>query len=100
MLTAGKGSADLTWDPSTRVVSWDITHSGLTGPVTMAHFHNGSEGKNGPVVIWLTKKNTEAMGAIKGKATLTLNRNNSSRPTTGTSTCIPRSIPRANSADR
>ncbi len=69
--TAGKGSADLTWDPSTRVVSWDITHSGLTGPVTMAHFHNGSEGKNGPVVIWLTKKNTEAMGAIKGKATLT-----------------------------
>lgn len=69
--TAGKGSADLTWDPSTRVVTWDITYSGLTGPVTMAHFHNGSEGKNGQVVIWLTKKNTEARGAIKGKATLT-----------------------------
>ncbi len=69
--TAGKGSADLTWDPSTRVVTWDITDSGLTGPVTMAHFHNGSEGKNGPVVIWLTKKDTEATGAIKGEATLT-----------------------------
>jgi CHRD domain len=69
--TPGKGSADLTWDPSTRVVTWDITDSGLTGPVTMAHFHNGSEGKNGPVVIWLTKKDTQATGAIKGEATLT-----------------------------
>jgi hypothetical protein len=68
--TTGKGSADLTWDPSTRVVTWDITDSGLTGPVTMAHFHNGAEGKNGPVVIWLTQKNTEATGAIKGDATL------------------------------
>ena len=69
--TAGKGNADLTWNPSTRVVTWDITDSGLTGPVTMAHFHNGAEGKNGPVVIWLTKKGTEATGAIKGEATLT-----------------------------
>lgn len=69
--TAGKGSADLTWNPSTRVVTWDITDSGLTGPVTMAHFHDGPEGKNGPVVIWLSKKGTEATGAIKGEATLT-----------------------------
>ena len=68
---AGKGSADLTWNPSTRVVTWDITDSGLTGPVTMAHFHNGPEGKNGPVVIWLTKQGTEATGEIKGEATLT-----------------------------
>ncbi len=68
---AGRGSADLTWNPSTRVVTWDITDSGLTGPVTMAHFHNGPEGKNGPVVIWLTQKGTEATGAIKGEATLT-----------------------------
>ena len=36
LTTTGKGSADLTWDPSTRVVTWDITDSGLTGPVTMA----------------------------------------------------------------
>jgi hypothetical protein len=69
--TAGKGSADVTWDPSTRVVTWDITDSGLTGPVTMAHFHNGAEGKNGPVVIWLSQKGSEATGAIKGEATLT-----------------------------
>jgi CHRD domain len=69
--TAGKGSADLTWDPSTRVVTWDITHSGLTGPVTMAHFHDGPPGKNGPVVIWLSTKGTSTTGPIKGTATLT-----------------------------
>jgi CHRD domain len=69
--TAGKGTADLTWNPSTRVVTWNITYSGLTGPVTMAHFHNGAMGKNGPVVIWLTKKGSAAKGAIKGKTTLT-----------------------------
>ena len=69
--TAGKGSDDLTWNQSTRVITWDITDSGLTGPVTMAHFHNGPEGKDGPAVIWLTKKGTEATGTIKGEATLT-----------------------------
>jgi CHRD domain len=43
----------------------------LSGPVTMAHFHNGPAGKNGPVVIWLTKKGSATAGAIKGKTTLT-----------------------------
>jgi CHRD domain len=71
LTTAGKGTADLTWEPSTRVVTWDITSSGLTGQATMAHFHNGPAGQNGPVVIWLTKKGTSTSGAIKGKATLT-----------------------------
>jgi hypothetical protein len=69
--TAGKGTADLTWNSSTRVVTWDITDSGLTGPVTMAHFHNAPAGKNGKVVIWLTKKGKSTSAAIKGKATLT-----------------------------
>jgi hypothetical protein len=68
---AGKGAAVLTWNPTTRVVTWDITDSGLTGPVTMAHFHNGPEGKNGPVVIWLTTKGKATADAIKGETTLT-----------------------------
>ena len=69
--TAGKGTADLTWDASTRVVTWDITYSGLTGEVTMAHFHNGPAGKNGKVVVWLTKKGSMTTDAIKGQETLT-----------------------------
>ena len=37
--TSGSGTANLTYDPSTHVVTWNITFSGLTGPATMAHFH-------------------------------------------------------------
>jgi hypothetical protein len=71
LTNVGKGAAVLIWDPSTRVVTWDITDSGMTGPVTMAHFHNGPEGKNGPVVIWLSKKDQATPNAIKGETTLT-----------------------------
>ena len=39
--TAGNGSANLTYDPSTRVVTWNITFSGLSSQATMAHFHGG-----------------------------------------------------------
>ena len=40
----GKAMADLTYDPATRIVTLTITYSGLSGPVTMAHFH-GPAGK-------------------------------------------------------
>jgi len=70
--TSGAGTADLTYDPTTRVVSWDISYSGLSSPVTMAHFHGpAKEGKNAPVLIWLTTKGTPPTNPIKGSATLT-----------------------------
>jgi hypothetical protein len=70
--TSGSGSADLTYDPATRVVTWEITYSGLSGPVTMAHFHGpAAADKNAPVVIWLTKKGSPATSPIKGEVTLT-----------------------------
>ncbi|MDE2227756.1 MAG: CHRD domain-containing protein [Alphaproteobacteria bacterium] len=68
--TAGKATADLTWDASTRVVTWRITYSGLSSAATMAHFHNGATGANGPVTIWLTKKGSPVKSPITGKATL------------------------------
>jgi len=69
--TAGKATADLTWDASTRVLTWHITYSGLSSAATMAHFHNGAKGQNGPVVIWLTKKGSPVKSPITGKVTLT-----------------------------
>ncbi|HTZ68346.1 MAG TPA: CHRD domain-containing protein [Roseiarcus sp.] len=70
--TSGAGTANLTYDPTTRVVSWDISYSGLSSPVTMAHFHGpAKEGKNAPVLIWLTTKGTPPTNPIKGSATLT-----------------------------
>jgi len=70
--TAAKGTADLTYDPATRTVTWNVSYSDLSGPATMAHFHGpAAAGKNGPVTIWLSKKGAEAASPITGSATLT-----------------------------
>lgn len=70
--TSGTATADLTYEPSTRVLSWTITYSGLSGPATMSHFHGpAAEGKNGPVVIWVSKQGSPVESPIKGEATLT-----------------------------
>ena len=70
--TAATGTADLTYDPATRVLTWNVTYSGLSGPATMAHFHGPAmRGKNGPPVIWLSEKGAPVSNPIKGQATLT-----------------------------
>lgn len=70
--TSATATADLSYDPATRVVTWSVTYSGLSGPATMAHFHGpAAAGKNGPPVIWLTEKGKPAGSPIKGQATLT-----------------------------
>ena len=47
---AGKGTITINDD---KTVSGSVTTTGVTG--TMAHIHNGAPGKNGPVVIPLSK---------------------------------------------
>jgi hypothetical protein len=70
--TSGSGAASLAYDPTTGVVSWEIGYSGLSSPVTMAHFHGpAKEGQNGPVVIWLTVQGKSPTNPIKGSVTLT-----------------------------
>jgi hypothetical protein len=70
--TPGKGNAELIYDPDTRVVTWTIEFSDLSGPATMAHFHGpATAGKNAPPTIWLTKKGSMADSPVKGEATLT-----------------------------
>jgi hypothetical protein len=69
--TKGGGTAHLTYDPAARVATWSIAYSNLTGPVTMAHFHDGAQGQNGPVTIWLSTKGSPVSSPITGKATLT-----------------------------
>jgi CHRD domain-containing protein len=70
--TAATGTADLTYDPTTRVLTWNLTYSGLSGPATMAHFHGpAATGKNGPPVIWLSPKGSSVQSPVKGEATLT-----------------------------
>jgi len=70
--TTGNGTASLTYDPATRVVTWSITYNGLSSPVTMAHFHGPAEaGKNANVAVWLSKQGSPVESPIKGEATLT-----------------------------
>jgi hypothetical protein len=70
--TNGSGTANLTYDPQTRVVTWSITYSGLSSPATMAHFHGpAGPGKNAPVVIWLTKRGGPVSSPITGQTKLT-----------------------------
>ena len=69
--TAGSGNADLTYDASTRVVTWDISFSGLSSQATMAHFHGpAAAGKNAGVKVWLSQKGSEVASPISGQATL------------------------------
>lgn len=70
--TKGSGDAKLTFDPATRVVTWNITFSNLSGPATMAHFHGpAAAGKNAPVKVWLSKQGSkDVMSPITGEATL------------------------------
>ncbi len=70
--TAGSGTADLTYDPTTRVVTWTIAYTGLSSPATMAHFHGPAKpGQNAPPVIWLNKQGAPPANPITGRATLT-----------------------------
>ncbi|MGF6721240.1 hypothetical protein P3T43_000581 [Paraburkholderia sp. GAS41] len=70
--TPGSGTANLTYDSGTHVVTWNITYSGLTGPATMAHFHGPAPaGKNAGVKVWISQKgNMEVTSPISGQATL------------------------------
>ncbi len=70
--TSGTGTADLTYDPATRVVSWNISYSGLSSATTMAHFHGpAKQGQNAPPVIWLSTQGSTPANPITGTATLT-----------------------------
>jgi hypothetical protein len=70
--TTGSGTADLTFDPATRVVAWKIPYSGLTSPSTMAHFHGpAKQGQNAPPVIWLSTQGSPPANPMTGSATLT-----------------------------
>jgi CHRD domain-containing protein len=45
--TPATGTAELTYDPGTRVLTWTLSYSGLSGPATMAHFHGpAAQGKD------------------------------------------------------
>ncbi|WP_233827904.1 CHRD domain-containing protein [Paraburkholderia sp. ZP32-5] len=70
--TQGSGSAALTYDAATKVVTWNVTFSGLSSDATMAHFHApAAAGKNAGVAVWISEKGKPVTSPITGQATLT-----------------------------
>lgn len=67
--TAGKGTVDAKLDTSTKVLSYTVTYSDLTGPATAGHLHGPADpGVNAGVLVPFAAPLTSP---ITGTATLT-----------------------------
>src|SRR5262250_3470927 len=65
----GTGTAEVTYDTTSKTLSWTINFDGLTGPSTMAHFHGpAAPGANAGVALMI---GTNPTSPVKGTATLT-----------------------------
>ena len=64
----GAGSVTATFDTDSNKLSWNGSVSGLSGPVTAAHFHAADVGKNGAVAVPIIGADK---GSFEGSATLT-----------------------------
>jgi hypothetical protein len=70
--TSGKGALTASYDPATKMLTWEGNFSGLSGPATAAHFHGPAEaGKNAGVVVPISEKDKPFTSSFKGSATLT-----------------------------
>jgi hypothetical protein len=50
--TSATGEAEVTFDTDTRMLTWTLEYSGLSGDATAAHFHGPAEpGENAPPVV-------------------------------------------------
>lgn len=67
--TAGKGTAEISYDTSTRQLDWTVTYGGLSGPATAAHFHGpAGPGENAAPVVPFKPP---LASPVSGSATLT-----------------------------
>jgi hypothetical protein len=64
----GTGVAKATLDTDTKLFSYTLTYSGLTGPAVAAHFHMGMAGMAGPPMVPIAGS---LASPITGSATLT-----------------------------
>ena len=70
--TTGAGTANMAFDPATRMLTWSISYSGLSSAATMAHIHGpAAAGKNASPEVWLSTKGTSPASPFTGSATLT-----------------------------
>src|SRR3979490_3647600 len=67
--SAATGTADIDYDAASKKLSWKLTYSGLSGPVTAAHFHGpAAAGANAGVAVAIPNATSSP---VDGSATLT-----------------------------
>jgi len=67
--SSGKGNATASLDTATKMLTWTVDYSGLSGPVTAAHIHGPADpGANAGIVVPFTGN---LASPFKGSATLT-----------------------------
>ena len=67
--STGTGTADVRYNSNSQMLSWSVTHSGLSGPVTAAHIHGpAGPGQNAGVVVPFTNVGA---ATITGEAKIT-----------------------------
>lgn len=64
--TDGLGFATFYFDEDRTAVKVNVTVTGLSGPITGAHIHEGIAGSNGPVIFPLTVQGTRIQQEITG----------------------------------
>jgi hypothetical protein len=65
----GTGTVDANYDPASKKLTWKLTYSGLTGPVTAAHFHGpAAVGENAGIAVTIPDATSSP---ADGSATLT-----------------------------
>jgi hypothetical protein len=65
--STGSGKAEASYDTGTKILTYTVTYSGLTGPAMAGHFHGPSEaGKNAGIALPFKS----AQSPIEGTATL------------------------------
>ena len=64
--TSANGKIEVTFDSDTRMLSWELDYSGLSGAATAAHFHGPADpGENAPPVIALEEFGDGSKGSVE-----------------------------------
>src|SRR5947207_11529978 len=62
--TAGTGSATVTIQGDGASIQYQVTYSGLSGPVVAGHIHLGAVGANGPIILPFTAGPSPMSGTL------------------------------------
>lgn len=64
--SAASGRAELRYESRSSMLQWRITHAGLSGPITAAHFHGpAGPDQNGPALVPLNPAGAAITGQLR-----------------------------------